>query len=489
MSRFDKASKVIRCNLSDLDLSKAEFQAIYSPNNVKRVIIGMDAIMINFHVTGNRYRSNTSVIQVNLMDIKEDYLNGEVTSKNNILRILVEPRVCSCVEEIIFCSKNYPPSILNAEINTLFEAIGDVRLSGAEKREKLRSRFVRLDNISVYPETCISFVNKIKEEAAKSRQNTHDILFKDYYMDAPGYRIDFSDQGEWWESTYLRPKEYYFDLPDGMLAKRLQKVKEDHLKIVKANKLEEIEDARINEIVEKYAPRFDKLCDLIMKIWNEFRQNTDAIQGCFKGEFGTGLQKTLLKALNVAIPHDDAYDRLNLEYLTRAFSKVDSFQSFINDFYSKGISGAALISASTKTKWNLPLATDNKSKDTNWDNQCATLQNLLIHMIRGFYFLMFYGVFHYVSTDIDESSVLRSIIEGNYKFIENVKLSKGITELYYFESLKDYMKAMGVKHCDYVNTYFKNGDFVTVINGNDLTVPYMASTAIGILHIVRSLGE
>lgn len=186
----------------------------YSPNNIRRVILGLDGIYVQFHVS-NGVSKKEMFQEIKLVETLKDEIctvPSVYKAPLNILRgIGGSNRVYSSIEEIIILERNpnFPYPFIHTGLNWFLES------------EKVHTSFKRLRCVTVVkePVTMEQFLDSIKE-------------FKDDVLTPVTPKIPFQRVGkliadkDYLLKTSLRPQYYELDSAGGRLDNHFNKVKE-----------------------------------------------------------------------------------------------------------------------------------------------------------------------------------------------------------------------------------------------------------------------
>lgn len=228
MNRFNTLLKEINKGI-DIEEKSGVLIKDWSPNNLRRLIIGFDFCLVNYFVTYGRYKRLFELVDLRREAERDlELLNYKINSYKGLLNVLVHGRVCSSVEEIVFCSVGYPNEALNLDLD--FDAL--------RGRSSIESRFPRLRHISIVSVDVRTLYEEVKEHIKGNL--IHDILL------SKGIQFNkVLDQHEtdWWRGTFLRPK--YYEMDAGVLEKYFEKIRIEYESREKESKLREIERERV----------------------------------------------------------------------------------------------------------------------------------------------------------------------------------------------------------------------------------------------------
>lgn len=177
----------------------------WSPNNVRRLAIGVDGVIVEYFLTGGKYKRNQEFIPFKT-ELYEDTRSLEAyiqtgDAKHKVLSILtalVKGRICSSIEEIYFCTPGYPQRLLQLDL--------DVKAL-AKNEDNAANRFVRLRHISTI-DVPVKQVGVWFGEARKGTMLALDVIKK---HQAPVKTVVSMHEEDWWSGTSLRPRYYPLD--------------------------------------------------------------------------------------------------------------------------------------------------------------------------------------------------------------------------------------------------------------------------------------
>lgn len=204
----------------------------WSPNNVRRLIIGIDFAIIQYFVTGGKYQRLIEVVDYR-KGLEEDYenLTNPTYKYKSILQVLTNGRICSSVEEIIFCKKGYHPTLLG--------------MDRAVINNQKFDRFVRLQRIYDV-DTDVRSLMEYVIESTDGLVSVYDKVEKSNIR-ATIYQ---SLRGtEAYKYTSLRPKYYRMD--EEVLKRYFDRVRSEQEEKERFDKLSEMENRLEGEKLEK----------------------------------------------------------------------------------------------------------------------------------------------------------------------------------------------------------------------------------------------
>lgn len=239
MSRFDKLEKEVNKGIKVDEKSNQVIQG-WSPNNVRRLVIGFDYAIVQYYKTGGKYNKSIEIVDFRGVAPKELVdLQSDPSKYRPILNVLVQGRICSSIEEVVFASQAYPEYMLTLDTNTSKLASGNTTLE---------NRFPRLRHISIAKIDIRTIANLLTE----SKESTSLLLDK---LTEKGVTTRFvveQHQDDWWKGSALRPKHYLMDMNG--LPEYFEKVKETFEAQQREDKLESLSAEKNESLLKKYLP-------------------------------------------------------------------------------------------------------------------------------------------------------------------------------------------------------------------------------------------
>ena len=225
MSRFSILENEINKNLK-IDTKSNEVIRGWSPNNVRRLVIGYNVAVVQYFATGGKYGKRVEVVNLE-KGVKEALIEKQsgTYKQESIITVLTKGRVCSSIEEIVFCVKDYPKEDLNvdANVHNLVKA-----------NTTLESRFPRLRHI--YLTTLdIRIVADLLIKAVGGGELLHDEVVNN------GGEIKLlssTNKDTWYKGTALRPK--YYPMDEEVLKGYFEKVQSKFEQRIRDEKLKEL---------------------------------------------------------------------------------------------------------------------------------------------------------------------------------------------------------------------------------------------------------
>ncbi|MFA8998112.1 hypothetical protein ACEI87_10575 [Clostridioides difficile] len=224
----------------------------WTPNNVRRIIIGSSEALVQYYVTEGKYKERIKLVKfVNGIEYDISLLNKNKYS--SILKVLTSKRVLSSVEEIIFCTKDYNLALLDADINQWI----------FKEKKSLATRFVRLHSISIV-NCSLSDVASIINNALAPEKLLISELNKKYKINI----VEKIHEHDWFLNTKLRDYCYSMDKEDGKLARYFTSLKLKKEEEYKLNKLKNIEIKKLEKLWTRYSKNITFLIREINKYFN-----------------------------------------------------------------------------------------------------------------------------------------------------------------------------------------------------------------------------
>lgn len=222
----------------------------YSPNNIRRVILGLDGIYVQFHVSNGVYKKEMFQ-EIKLVETLKDEIctvPSVYKAPLNILRgIGGSNRVYSSIEEIIILERNpnFPYPFINTGLTWFLES------------DKVYTSFKRLRCVTVVkePVTMEQFLDSIKE-------------FKDDVLTPVTPKIPFERVGkliadkDYLLKTSLRPQYYELDSAGGRLDNHFNKVKELYYDSILDKTTSKESKTNLRGVIREFNNFIDTLYDL-----------------------------------------------------------------------------------------------------------------------------------------------------------------------------------------------------------------------------------
>jgi hypothetical protein len=353
MLRSDILMRALNKGIKDEDAQLLMSKPVWSPNNLRALIISKDKIVIRYHCVGNntKYSKLLEVCDTsrgNFDEEREIFSSWHNKGKiRTVLSPLIENRIYSSIEEIIWCLEGYPPDIFEFEWENVFNSIGDARLSGETVKEKLRNRFVRLDNLTAVNLNIQQFAVGVDLNV---KVRTDHWLISDgiFENSIPVYKqVKFDEGPEWWKGTFNRSKNYAFDADGLTLDRHLTGIKDYFLAKEKNDKLAELDSKNIEEanrkrqeIVEKYEKKIEVLLSYVLEENKKIIETMSKLDEESKRSWGDKYCGRAIVALlrNIfGIGFREKLSKIDIAELSEIY-EIPDFNKYIVDFYIKILS-------------------------------------------------------------------------------------------------------------------------------------------------------
>lgn len=228
----------------------------YSPNNIRRVVISPNGVMVVYHRNCGG-TSNRSYNAVEFAD-RDLYLEEQDKNYKPILRLLANPVVSSCVEEIVVLSvplsgQPHPNYLREIQLESLVSSFrGGV---GDDLKARIQGRFRRLRYYTVMNINFKSF-----KDYFRSIVQSGEVKKYAFFSDMPALK-SYSQTTElagldYWKNYDVRPAIYSFD---ATLKEHFDSIRQRHEAAEKTKAVDEARDKRIgskiqavNSLIEDY---------------------------------------------------------------------------------------------------------------------------------------------------------------------------------------------------------------------------------------------
>ena len=232
----------------------------FSPNNIRRLIISPDGVMVFYHVTTD---CNSRVRQVLLSEqmvahcqYLEDY--------KPMTAILYADRICASIEEVIVIPRSNSGNTYLTSKEIEFSSLLARYNGSGDLEENIKSRYKRLYAYTIYENgTYNDFINHMKnaKDSALTLISTLDFM--------QGSRIQYIHKDDWYQGYGSAAKYYALDVAGGKLNKHFGDVK---FRIESDNRKKAIEESKTKrlgglteELKEQYA-RYKGIYTVIKRI-------------------------------------------------------------------------------------------------------------------------------------------------------------------------------------------------------------------------------
>lgn len=247
----------------------------WTPHNVRRLIIGMDKAIIQYHVTGAKYPNLVQVVDYSAA-CQEDLitLRNNPTQLKSLVGVLVDKRICSAVEEIAFCIANYDRGLfaVDYDMSKLVPSNGNIE-----------NRFPRLAKVFLINAS----VDAI-EQYVRNAKNPMTLLLTELNHSGVPCQVKQDCNKQWYygNTKFWNSTIYIMDSEEGALYKRLASVADEFRNNEKAMKLKETVDNRDAQIVANVSNYLKITSDYITDIETKERDVLSKLSYVDKVRFG-----------------------------------------------------------------------------------------------------------------------------------------------------------------------------------------------------------
>ena len=253
----------------------------WTPNNLRRLIIGNNQALVQYYITGGKYKNISELVKFG-NKIDNDLLQLENHSYSSILRVLTSKRVISSIEEIIFCSSNYNAALLNADVNSWL----------SKERSKLKSRFVRLHSISIVDCSVLNVASLIKSVESPTK-----LLIEELKKKYPVTVVESIHENDWYMNTSMRERWYTMDKENGKLYQYFKTLKISKEKEIKEKKLQEFELDNAKKLLNEYRNKIFSLTNHINKNLNTMSKVSSTLSVIERLEWGLYLTPSFIRKM------------------------------------------------------------------------------------------------------------------------------------------------------------------------------------------------
>lgn len=237
---------------------------IWSPNNIRRLIISPDGVAVQLH-TGK------TIIQKPFNVVKAGACFSDIKYKPMITTLV--NRVCSSVEEVVFCTGSKMGLCLPQSELELKSILASTKVSTteAELLKNINDRFVRLRGILIFSCTISDFLQVYGNYIS-------DHMFQ--LCDIPSVRNEARildiHTNDWYKGYYLRPRDYLFDKEGGALYSTLHKIED----IIEKNKREKAVSDNKNKLLKEYVDKV-KVSELkALRVLRAYKDIASLVMNC-----------------------------------------------------------------------------------------------------------------------------------------------------------------------------------------------------------------
>ncbi|HBG2132371.1 TPA: hypothetical protein KPJ62_002697 [Clostridioides difficile] len=253
----------------------------WTPNNVRRIIIGSSEALVQYYVTEGKYKERIKLVKFG-NGIEYDITLLNKNKYSSILKVLTSKRVLSSVEEIIFCTKDYNLALLDVDINQWI----------FKEKKSLATRFVRLHSISIIDCSVSDVASMINSTFAPEKLLISE-LNKKYTVNI----VEKIHEHDWFLNTKLRDYCYSMDKEDGKLARYFTSLKLKKEKEYKLNKLKDIETKKFEKLWTRHGKNIIFLIREINKHFNTMENIFYELSYIEKLEWGKYINYQFIKKM------------------------------------------------------------------------------------------------------------------------------------------------------------------------------------------------
>ncbi|EQF29940.1 hypothetical protein QEW_4489 [Clostridioides difficile CD160] len=253
----------------------------WTPNNLRRLIIGNSQALVQYYITGGKYKNISELVKFG-NKIDNDLLLLENNNYSSILRVLTSKRIISSIEEIIFCSNNYNAALLNVDVNSWL----------LKEKSKLKSRFVRLHNISIVDCSVLNVASLIRAVESPDK-----LLIEELKKKYPVTVVERIHENDWYMNTSMRERWYTMDKENGKLYQYFRALKLNKEEELKEKKLQDIELDNTKKLLNEHRNKIFSLINNINKNLNTMNKISNTLSMIEKSEWGLYLTPSFIKKM------------------------------------------------------------------------------------------------------------------------------------------------------------------------------------------------
>ena len=247
MYRYKSIKTELTKGLGATATTEKDYISDWSPNNVKTLVLGSNGAIISYHMSGKKYPNKTVFVKYK-NELAED-MNVFRTDRGKligVLKTLIDGRVFSSIEEIIFCVEGYPTELLNVDMDMKSLITGTVTLE---------TRFPRMSKVFMVNTSLPALWDKLKDE------NRDELWFPLIEEKSVPLKVVYSQlEKSWFRGSALRPQFYGFD--EDYLSARFEARKKKYEDDLKTNEVREI---KVKKAMSKITTEFPVTVNLLSK--------------------------------------------------------------------------------------------------------------------------------------------------------------------------------------------------------------------------------
>ena len=269
----------------------------WSPNNVRRLVIGWDYFIIQYHMTGGKFKKLLELKNLQSAAVKDAELIVTHQSEKikPIINALVDGRICSNIEEIVFDISSYDGFAFTLDSN----------LTKLKGKGNIDSRFPRLQGVYRVDSNFRQMGELIQQCKEPNTSLIEQVKNKGLDV-TPVYISSNLENGSWKKGGEVRPQFYMFDEALGGHFTKLRKLEAEN---GKQDKLKEIDKERnlkhfkknvfpslllianIKQNLQHSQEIFDKAPLISKSEWAKYLQQDNMLKGMskeFKARYSNG---------------------------------------------------------------------------------------------------------------------------------------------------------------------------------------------------------
>lgn len=263
-------SLVLKKFTEGVNLEQAGCVARWSPNNLRRIIISPDGVLLQYFTTSGAHTNKLlqPVVFKDRNKCSQCFIDGKYKP---IVSMLVGKRICSSLEEIIYLTKSSSGLQLPETELRLQELVERSKVQSSEKEllDNIGDRFVRLRAL-IFMDLSMQELTSDKE-FSKNVKNPLFLFADDDYFKGKVIKVYDIHKNDWWNHTRLRPQYYGLDAEGGSLSTYFDRVKNIKQTEEHDNKLKSIKEKGVSEKIDKFRPALNEVESKCKLIYNYFK--------------------------------------------------------------------------------------------------------------------------------------------------------------------------------------------------------------------------
>jgi hypothetical protein len=274
----------------------------WSPNNIRRLVISADGILVQRYVTTNKCPKLIDIVLFKDMAKFQDCIDED--DYKPISKALSYLRICSNVEEIIYLTA---PGVSGVRL-----PLEETRVTEYHQSlKRLHSRVMLRMSLKDFAEAtktklCNPLYQVCEDDSLQNKKV--EIKVEDWYSHYP-----------------LRPHYYTLDNENGKLAKYFNKVEQDVLSNIKRSKLEKLNNSRYGAQIEEFKKlegTLSKMLNCVAKLCMLQSENNRGTEHLGKFALENSLYREVVYASKVGVPTEVLADYKEYSKATKSFMKA-----------------------------------------------------------------------------------------------------------------------------------------------------------------------